>query len=130
MKNPYCKYNVKTSEIPLKSDKRDDVIEWIYATHIVEWYTTYLMKKSMDDENVADRIQELFLIICEIPETKWKELYTQGTYSISAYVTGIIHQQIISTNSAIYKKYGKYEATQQIQSDLFWETYDEEHEDY
>jgi hypothetical protein len=69
-------------------------------------------------------------MICEIPEGKWKELYVQGQYAISAYVTGIIHQQIISVNSAIYKKYGKHEAIEKTQSDLFWQTYDEEHEDY
>lgn len=130
MKNPYYEYNVKTSEIPLKSDKRNDVIEWIYATHIVEWYTTYLLKKTLADETIADEVQELYLMICEIPDAKWVELYAQGQYAVSAYVTGLIHQQLISTNSKIYKKYTKYEVTQKVQSDLFWQTYDEEHEDY
>lgn len=130
MKNKYYPYKVKTSELPLTSDERDVVIKWIYDTHLVEWYTTYLMKKSIEEDGVEDRIQELFLMICEIPEEKWKELYVQGQYAVSAYVTGIIHQQIISVNSAIYKKYGKHEAIEKTQSDLFWQTYDEEHEDY
>lgn len=127
MKNLYYPHKVLTAEIPLESDKRDDVINWIYATHIVEWYTTYLMKKPVEDDNVADRIQELYLMICEIPEEKWKGLYAQGQYAVSAYVTGIIHQQIISENSAIYKKYTKHEAIETIQDELFWEKYAEEH---
>ena len=85
------------------------------------------MKKSIEEDGVEDRIQELFLMICEIPEEKWKGLYAQGQYAISAYVTGIIHQQIISVNSAIYKKYTKYEAIETIQDELFWEKYVEEH---
>lgn len=127
MKNKYYPYKVKTGELPLTSDERDVVLKWIYDTHIVEWYTTYLIKKSMEEDGVEDRIQELFLMICEIPEEKWKELYAQGQYAVSAYVTGIIHQQIISGNSAIYKKYTKYEATQITQDELFWEKYVEEH---
>lgn len=130
MKNPYYPHNVKTGELPLKSDSRDAVIEWIYATHLVEWYTTFLMKKSIDEDSVADRVQELYLMICEISEEKWKELCAQGKYAVSAYITGLIHQQIVSTNSAIYKKYTKYEATHKVKDDLFWEKYDEEHEDY
>lgn len=127
MKNKYYPYKVKTSELPLTSYEKDVVIKWIYDTHLVEWYTTYLMKKSIEEDGVEDRIQELFLMICEIPEEKWKVLYAQGQYAISAYVTGIIHQQIISVNSAIYKKYTKYEATQVTQDELFWEKYAEEH---
>lgn len=127
MKNKYYPYKVKTSELPLTSYEKDVVIKWIYDTHLVEWYTTYLMKKSIEEDGVEDRIQELFLMICEIPEEKWKGLYAQGQYAISAYVTGIIHQQIISVNSAIYKKYTKYEATQVTQDELFWEKYAEEH---
>lgn len=127
MKNKYYPYKVKTSELPLTSGEKDVVIKWIYDTHLVEWYTTYLMKKSIEEDGVEDIIQELFLMICEIPEEKWKGLYAQGQYAISAYVTGIIHQQIISVNSAIYKKYTKYEATQVTQDELFWEKYAEEH---
>ena len=127
MKNKYYPYKVKTSELPLTSYEKDVVIKWIYDTHLVEWYTTYLMKKSIEEDGVEDRIQELFLMICEIPEEKWKGLYAQGQYAISAYVTGIIHQQIISVNSAIYKKYTKYEAIETIQDELFWEKYVEEH---
>ena len=57
MKNKYYPYKVKTSELPLTSDERDVVIKWIYDTHLVEWYTTYLMKKSMEEDGVEVVVQ-------------------------------------------------------------------------
>jgi len=127
MKNQYYSQNVKTTEIDLPNGERDTVIQWIYDIHIVEWYVTYLLKQSIDEDDVQDKIQEIYLMICEIPEDKWKGLFEQGKYAISAYVTGIIHQQLISKNSKIYKDYVKYHATEKVKSDLFWEIYDEEH---
>lgn len=126
MKNKYYEFKVLSADLPLKSEKKDDIIQWIFDIHIVEWYTTYLLKKSMENEDVQDKIQEIYLMICEVPQKKWNELYSQGRFAISGYVTGIIHQQLISTTSKIYKKYEKYNETFQTKDDIFWETYDEE----
>lgn len=126
MKNNYYEFKVLSADLPLKSDKKDDIIQWIYDIHIVEWYTTYLLKKTMENEEVQDKIQEIYLMICEVPQKRWNELYSQGRFAISGYVTGIIHQQLISKTSKIYKKYGKYNDTFQTKDDIFWQTYDEE----
>lgn len=126
MKNNYYEFKVLSADLPLKSDKKDDIIQWIYDIHIVEWYTTYLLKKTMENEEVQDKIQEIYLMICEVPQKRWNELYSQGRFAISGYVTGIIHQQLISKTSKIYKKYGKYNDTFQTKDDIFWATYDEE----
>ena len=126
MKNKYYEFKVLSADLPLKSDKKDDIIQWIYDIHIVEWYTTYLLKKTMENEEVQDKIQEIYLMICEVPQKRWNELYSQGRFAISGYVTGIIHQQLISKTSKIYKKYGKYNETFQTKDDVFWTTYDEE----
>lgn len=126
MKNNYYEFKVLSADLPLKSDKKDDIIQWIYDIHIVEWYTTYLLKKTMENEEVQDKIQEIYLMICEVPQKRWNELYSQGRFAISGYVTGIIHQQLISKTSKIYKKYGKYNETFQTKDDVFWTTYDEE----
>ena len=126
MKNKYYEFKVLSADLPLKSEKKDDIIQWIYDIHIVEWYTTYLLKKSMEDEDVQDKIQEIYLMICEVPQKRWNELYSQGRFAVSGYVTGIIHQQLISKTSKIYKKYGKYNDTFQTKDDVFWTTYDEE----
>ena len=127
VKNKYYKELVHTADMDLPSGDRETVLTWIYNTHLVEWYSTYILQKPYEDDLVQDLIGELYLIICEIKEEKWKELYAQGQYAVSAYVTGIIHQQIISVNSAIYKKYTKHEAIETIQDELFWEKYVEEH---
>lgn len=128
MKNHWYNKLPKTQEIPLTSDKKEDIIQWIYDTHIVEWYTTLLLHKGLDDEDTADKVQEIYLMLCEIPDEKWKDLYKQGRVSVGAYVTGVIHQQIVSKNSLIFYKYNKHEIMELKKDDLFWEKYDEENE--
>lgn len=125
-KNRFYSENVRTEELPLKSSKRDVVLQWIYDIHIVEWYSTFLLKKGIDDD-LADKIQEIYLMLCEIPQEKWDELYEQGKFAISAYVTGVIHQQLYSTTSTIYYKYGIHNTTEVTMDDLFWEKYNDEH---
>lgn len=125
-RNKYYSGNVLSAQIPLEKSDRDSIIKWIYDIHIVEWYSTYLLKKEIDEE-LADKIQEIYLIICEIPDSRWQELYVQGQYAISAYVTGIIHQQLISDTSYIYREYEKRKTKEITKDELFWETYGEEH---
>lgn len=119
--------HVHTATVPLKDGKRDTIVQWICDIKIVEWYTTYLLKKPLTDDEVADKVQEIFLMVCEIPQKKWDELYQQGKYSVSAYVTGIIHQQIVSVNSKVWKYYGKHKERMKTMDELFWEKYYEEH---
>lgn len=126
LKNKYYDKTCLTNELKLEGGDRDTIIKWIYDIHVVEWYSTYLLKKPIDDD-LADKIQEIYLMICEITQDKWDELYEQGQYAISAYVTGIIHQQLWSDTSDIYYKYGKYNTTELTQDDLFWERYNDEH---
>lgn len=125
-KNKWYDKSVLTEVLPLTGSDRETVIKWIYDIHIVEWYSTYLLKKEIDDD-LADKIQEIYLMICELSQKKIDYLYNQGVYAISAYVTGIIHQQLISKTSDIYYKYGKYNTTQLTQDELFWEKYNDEH---
>lgn len=124
MKNKYYNKLVLTEELPLNTSNRDDVLNWIYDIHIVEWYSTYLLKKGIDDD-LADKIQEIYLMLCEVPQEKWDKLFQQGKFAISSYVTGVVHQQLWSTTSKIYTKYGRYNATQITQDEIFWDIYDE-----
>lgn len=127
MKNKFYNARVLTRETPLKSNERDIIVQWICDIHVVEWYTTQLLHQPYEDAEVQDKIQEIYLMICEVPQEKWDELYKQGKYAVSAYVTGIIHQQIVSDNSAIYKKYNRHKERFQTKDDLFWETYSDEY---
>lgn len=126
-RNRYYPDRVHTREIPLKDGKRDTIVQWIYDIRIVEWYTTFLLQRDIDALDVEDKIQEIYYMICSIPQEKWDELYEQGRYSISAYVTGIVHQQIVSSTSRIYYGYNRYREIVSTMDDLFWETYYDEH---
>ena len=114
---------VLTKEIPLKSGKREDILEWIVAIHLVEWYTTYLLKRSIKQGDTADKIQEIYLEICKVPQEKWDDLYEQGVYSISAYISGLIHRQIISDSSTLYMKYNRYRERFVTMEDSFWQSF-------
>lgn len=114
---------VLTGQIPLKSGKREDIVQWIYDIHIVEWYTTYLLKRTIKQGDTADKIQEIYLQVCDVPQEKWDDLYEQGMYSISAYVAGLIHRQIVSDSSRVYKKYNRYREKFVTMEESFWNSY-------
>lgn len=124
-KNKYYNEYVLTEQIPLKSSKRDDVLQWIYNIHVVEWCVTYLLKKPIDSEDTEDKIQDIYLFLAEKPQELWDELFAQGKYAISAYVAGLVHKQIKSSTSSIYNTYTKHKQIETIQDDLFWENYAE-----
>lgn len=122
-KNKYCTYKVKTGELPLKDSKRDTIVQWMVDTHLVEWYVTYLLKQKVDEPDVQDKIQDIYLMIMEVPQEKWDNLYEQGKFSVSGYITGIVHQQIKSGNSAIWRTYTKYRQHNKIMNDEYWLDY-------
>jgi hypothetical protein len=127
VKNKYYKEWVHTADLDLKDGSRDSILTWIYKTNLVPWYATYILQKPYEDDLVQDLIGELYLIICEIKEEKWNELYQQGKFAISGYVTGIIKQQIYSDSSRIYYKYYKYANKEITMNEDFWLIYSEEH---
>ena len=124
--NKYYQERVLTREIPLKDGNRDTIIKWIYDCHLVEWYSTYLLCKTLEDEDTKDKIQSIWEEICAIPQDKWDYLYEQGKYSVSAYITGIVHQQLISDSSKVYNLYNKYSKTFITQDEKFWEKFYDE----
>ena len=122
-KNIYYNGYVKTGEIPLKDSNIETIVQWLYDTHLVEWYVTYLLKKRLEDEDVEDKIQDIYVYVMETPQEKWDDLFEQGQFSVSGYVTGIIHQQLITDNSKIYRKYNKHHQLETRMDDVWWETY-------
>lgn len=127
IKNKYYKEWVHTADLDLKNDDRESILNWIYKTNLVPWYSTYILQKPYDDDLVQDLIGELYLIICEIKEEKWKELYAQGKFAISGYVTGIIKQQLYSDSSRIYYKFYQHASREITMDEDFWTQYEEEH---
>lgn len=119
-RNKYYNKRVLTSEIPLLSGNRDVVLQWLYDTNLVDWYSTYLLNKPLDASYVKDIVQDVWVSLSEIQQDKWDELFRQGQPSVSAYVTGVIHQLIWSKTSKISKIYYKYRDTFKTQDEVFW----------
>lgn len=126
-KNRYYNEWVHTADLDLPDGSRNSILTWIYQTHIVEWYSTYILQKPYENDLVQDLIGELYLIICEINDEKWNDLYQQGKFAISGYVTGIIKQQLYSDSSKIYYKYFKNTNKEITMDEDFWNAYGEEH---
>lgn len=118
-----------TDELPLESSNRDVVVQWITDTHIVEWYITYLLQKPLDSFDMEDKVQEIYLQVCEVKQEKWDELFEQGRFSVAAYVMGIIHQQCISVKSKVYQKYGRHNKYFKLMDEEFWQNIDKEYEE-
>ena len=126
VKNKYYNEWVHTADLELKNGDRETILEWIYKTNLVPWYATYILEKPYDDDLVQDLIGELYLIICQIKEEKWDNLYKQGKFAISGYVTGIIKQQLYSDSSTIYHKYYKHAQREITMDDEYWTKYYDE----
>ena len=127
VKNKYYNEWIHTADLDLPDGSIDSILTWVYKTNLVPWYATYILQKPYEDDLVQDLIGELYLIICEIKEKKWNELYQQGKFAISGYVTGIIKQQLWSDSSTIYNKYYKYYNRYITMDEDFWMAYSEEH---
>lgn len=116
------------NKLPLKSGDRDTILQWIYDLNIIEWYIKHLTHKATDDLDTQDKIQEIYAFLCEVPQDKWDFLYMQGKRSIVAYVTGLVHRQVISTSSKCYKKYDRHNKREVLMDDVFWGGQDDEDE--
>ena len=106
---------------------RDEILDYLIKSKFVESYTKKLVYPSDKDNLQDDYISEVWLQLCEIKEEKWNELYQQGKFAISGYVTGIIKQQLWSDTSRIYTKYYKHYNKEITKDEDFWMAYSEEH---
>lgn len=125
MPKPYGKEYIKKLQSKPASSDRTDIINWLNYTGLVDNYIRKLEFTDVDPEIINDEIQECWLMICEIPQEKWDNLYMQGTTPIKAFISGLIFRQIHSNSSPVYKKYKqKFNKIKHI-SDKSWEVFDE-----
>ena len=101
-------------------------MDYILRTDLVNWYTTYLMKKPITAELVQEYIQEIWVQIAEIPQTKWDDLYDQGKAAITAFVSALIHNNCISVNSKAFRHIRKPTLNEVRFTDVEWEALDED----
>lgn len=107
-----------------KSSNRDDILEWLRYTGLVDNYVKKLEYENIDSETLADEIQDIWLSICEIEQSQWDKLYYQSATAIKAFVSGLIYRQIHSNYSKIYFKYKKPYIYFKHISDESWDVFD------
>lgn len=117
------KYYDKLWSAPSDNDA-DTILQWLYDRGLVQNYVKKLEYDTIDAETVNDEIQEIWLILVEKKEYL-KNLYdTQGITGLTATVAGIIHRQIHSNTSHIYKKYKQDYKTMKHISEQTWDVFD------
>lgn len=81
---------------------RDDILQELFETEFVEKYTRQLC---MRPDLLEDYVQEVWLLIAELPEDKLQEMYQiDGINTIRRYVSGVINRTVRSKTSAAYYK--------------------------
>ena len=88
---------------------RDEILQELYDCEFVEKYTR---EKCKQQEYLEDYIQEVWVIICQIPEEKLQELYMQenNINGVRRFVAGIICRTVASQTSEAYYKLIKRDA--------------------
>lgn len=81
---------------------RDGVIQYLIDTNLVEWYITKLLRRRIDDYKTQEYVQECWLQILKIKDERLKELWYQGYPAVTAFVSGLIHQNVVSVQSPAY----------------------------
>lgn len=118
---------VHTADLELKNGDRETIIQWLYDSNLVQWYVTFILEAPLTNGLVEEAIGECWLHICEVKQERWDDLYSQGKFAVSGYVTGIIKQQLVSTHSAFFNKIAKRAEREKIKDEKFWINYEEEH---
>lgn len=86
---------------------RDEILDELYKTGFVENYVKQLAKAN-DIEFLDDEKQEIWLIICKIPDKRIIELYNGDINNVRKFVSGVIHRQMKSVTSSIHTKYRRH----------------------
>lgn len=116
----------KLNHLQPKSGSRDDLLQLLWDKGLVNNYIKKLEYVTIDNDTIEDIIQEVWLIICEIPPEKIEQLYaTQGITGLTAFISGVIYRQIHSNSSSVYWKFKHGYKTFVHISDKAWEVFDE-----
>lgn len=114
-------------KIPLKDGSKDTIITWLYNINLIHKCIKKLKRKlwNLNEDDIEDKIQDIYLMLAEKPQEEWDELYIQGKYCIMAYVAGLVKHQFISDTSDCYRKYDRHNSIEQTKSEEFWKDYEE-----
>jgi len=102
------------------SSKMQDIVEWVYRTHLVEFYVTLNLRKPMSNPDCQDYCQEIYLQLCEVPQEKWDEMWNYGYVALKSYVCQLIKNNNQSSNSRAY-----YNIRKSTKNWIMYEDFDE-----
>lgn len=93
---------------------QNEIIGELYKTGFVRNYVTKL-SKNRDYIDINDATQTIWLELLELPEGKLEEIFIRGGINeIKKFASGIIHRQIVSKTSKVYKEQFKKSASNLI----------------
>lgn len=102
-RNPYCDKELwHFAPFPEDEYDREKIMQYLIDTNLVEWYVTKLLKKRIEEYSVQEYIQECWLQILQIKDDMLKDLWYQGHPAVTAYVSSLIKQTVISVESPAY----------------------------
>lgn len=79
------------------------IVEWLYKDKIVR---DILINMGIDENDIDDIEQEIYLILLEYSEEKIKEMYEKN--QLKYFIVGIVWRQYFSSTSPFFYKYKKY----------------------
>ena len=105
---------------------RDELLNYLIKSNFVTSYTKKLVYPSDKDNLQDDYISEVWLQICEIPESKWQEIMnnnknSDSMYGVRNFVSVIIKNTVRSTTSSAYRKLKKQSTIADNLSDEEWD---------
>ena len=105
---------------------RDEILDYLIKSNFVTSYTKKLVYPSDKDNLQDDYISEVWLQLCEIPESKWQEIMNNNTnsdsmYGVRNFVSVIIRNTVRSVTSSAYRKLKKQSTIADNLSDDDWE---------
>lgn len=107
---------------------REQLIQYIELTNLVEWLTTKLMHKYIYEPYVQDYIQECWVQILNVKDKTYEKLHAQGYPAVTAFVSKIIRNTVKSNTSLAYKTLKKNNLkTIHVDDDVWEEIYEDKY---
>ena len=105
---------------------RDNILDYLIKSNFVTSYTKKLVFPSDKESLQDDYISEVWLQLCEVPESKWQEIMNNNTnsdsmYGVRNFVSVIIRNTIRSTTSSAYRKLKKQSTVAQNLNEEEWD---------
>ena len=105
---------------------RDKVLKYLYDSNFVKYFVKKLMYPENIEDLYEDYLQEVWFALCEVPESKWSELYNRRDnqdefYDIRNWVSVLIRNTVRSTTSSAYRKLKKQSTVAQNLNEEEWD---------